>query len=376
MKVAKVDPFVVPYVEPNDHGSTRYVCLVRVESDTGVVGWGEGVTLFREASFATAALIDGWRELLVGLDASPTATGRAIRERAWWYGEGGICSFALSAIDIAMWALQGRAQELPLIQLLGGAAHSSLPTLTSSHATLADLENQALVVKGWVDKAQSIGIKIAFGKNGDADLGRDPLRDVRCIALIREALGPRPRIMVDIGARVNWTVEAAIGRARSFEPYDVDWLEEPLGADNPPGYEALKAATTIPIAYGEREWTVAGVARIVSTGTVDVVGVDPGRCEGITGFRDAARLVAENGAQINAHAFAGPITYAAALALSLASPSCRQLEVPPSLNELYEIVGLPVRPEDGRVRVLHGAGLGFDVDEAAVRRAAQHSESH
>jgi len=114
-------------------------------------------------------------------------------------------------------------------------------------------------------------------------------------------------------------------------------------------------------------WTVRGIERIVATGTVDVVGIDPGRLEGVTGFTRAAQLIDSAGRQANAHAFAGPISYAASLALSLASPACLQLEVPPFLNELYDVVGLPLRPADGRVTAMSGAGLGFDIDEAAVR---------
>jgi L-alanine-DL-glutamate epimerase-like enolase superfamily enzyme len=370
MKIAGVEPFVVPYIETNDHGSTRYVCLVRVVTDDGIVGWGEGVTLFEEATRATYDLVVGLREFLIGVEAAPHAAGEAMRARMWWYGEGGIASFALSAIDIALWDIQGRAQNRSLLDLLGGAAHDSLPILSSGHAALADLDEQCAVVADWVDQAASLGVKIAFGKNGDADLGVDFDRDVSFVRTLRRALGPSPRIMIDIGARIRWSLADAIARTRAFEDSDIDWIEEPLGADDPQGYAALKAATTILMAYGEREWTARGIERIVETGTVDVVGIDPGRAEGVTGFHRASRHIVDVGVQANAHAFAGPITYAASLALSLASPACHQLEVPPTLNQLYEVVGLPERPSGGRVVALSGPGLGFDIDEKGVRTAS------
>ena len=367
MNIADVEAFPLPYTEPNDDGRTRFVCLVKVTTDDGVEGWGEGVTLFEEATYAVAALVTGLREYLVGLPADPVAAGRAMRDRMWWYGNAGLSCFALAAIDTALWDALGRAEGRSLLDLLGGPAHDLLPTVTTSHATMGNLRSMAEVMATWVVEAQSCGIKVGFGKAGEARLGIEHQRDVAFVRELRSALGPGPKILVDIGASVHWTVAESIARTLAFEEHDMYWIEEPLGADNPEGYAALTAATSTLIAYGEREWTVRGIERIVATGTVDVVGIDPGRAEGVTGFMQAAQLIDSAGRQANAHAFAGPISYAASLALSLASPACHQLEVPPFLNELYDVVGLPLRPANGRVSAMSGAGLGFDIDETAVR---------
>lgn len=368
MIIANVEPFPIHYREPNDHNSRRHVCLVRVETSDGAVGWGEAVTLFDEATRATAEVVRGLRAFLVGIEATPVAAGEAMRARMWWYGNGGIASFAVAAVDTALWDLQGRAADCSLLKLLGGSVQESLPTLTSCHASLADLRAQAEQIAGWVADHKSEGVKVGFGKAGDADLGFDHERDREFVRELRAALGPAARIMVDVGARIKWSQEEAIARARMFEEFQVDWLEEPLGADDPSGYAALKAASSTRVAFGEREWTVGGIKRIVDSGSVDVVGIDPGRAEGVTGFAQAARHIHERGVEANAHAFAGPITYAASLALSLSTPACRQLEVPPHLNELYDLVGMPARPVAGRVTALPGPGLGFDVAEDAVRR--------
>jgi hypothetical protein len=89
---------------------------------------------------------------------------------------------------------------------------------------------------------------------------------------------------VNIGASVHWTVAESIARRLAFEEHDLYWIEEPLGADNPEGYAELTAATDTLIAYGEREWTVRGIERIVATETVDVVGIDPGRSRALQGL--------------------------------------------------------------------------------------------
>lgn len=370
MTIAEIEAFPIAYREPNDHDSQRHVCLVRLETSDGAVGWGEAVTLFEEAARGTAEIVAGLRHVLRGVPAEPGLAGDTMRAHMWWYGNGGLASFALAAIDTALWDVRARTEGSTLLECLGGPAQASLPTLTSCHASLADLRAQAEQIAGWVEEQSSAGVKVGFGKTGDARLGFERARDLTFVRELREVLGPQARIMIDIGARITWTVAEAIDRARAFEEFHVDWLEEPLGADDPEGYAQLKAATTTRVAYGEREWTVGGIQRIADSGTVDVVGIDPGRAEGVSGFANAARYLEQSGVEANAHAFAGPITYAASLALSLSTPACHQLELPPQLNELYDLVGMPDRPSSGHAEPMDGTGLGFDVDEVAVRRRA------
>jgi L-alanine-DL-glutamate epimerase-like enolase superfamily enzyme len=368
MNIAGTQAWAVSYTEPNDHDSTRYSVMVRLTAEDGHVGWGEAVTIFREAALATAVLANGLAELIVGAPArSPAALHQRVKERAWWYGEGGLASFALSAIDMAAWDLAGHISNLSVVELLGGAVHESLPVVVTSHATLSDLQGQAELFARWSDELGAIGVKVGFGKQGGANLGFDHERDVKFVRLLRAALGERALVMIDLGARIRWDVAAAVRRTLAFEEHGLHWIEEPLGADDPEGYVTLRAKTTALIAYGEREWTLRGIRRIVKTGTVDVVGIDSGRAEGITGFAAACRYIEAEKRQANAHAFAGPLSYAAGLAVSLTSPACRQFEVAPLVNSFVRDVapGLP-RPTGGVVGPLPGDGLGVDVDFDAV----------
>ena len=134
--VRSVTPISVRYPEPNDGGAVRHLTLCRIEADDGTVGWGEAVTSWPDACRATEAMIDGIAtELVVGRDPLDNVDiWRSCRRRAWWYGNrGGISSFALSAIDIALWDLKGRLLGVPVVQLLGGAHHESLPAVASTH---------------------------------------------------------------------------------------------------------------------------------------------------------------------------------------------------------------------------------------------------
>jgi len=369
--IARVEPFVVPYIERNDHDSTRWSCLVRIESGDGVIGWGEAATIAEPAARATAAMIDAWRESLCGLPAEPDAVNRWADATTWWYGDAGVAMFARSAVDLALWDLELTATGRSLGSRLG-CADRTLPALLSLHATHADLTEMADDIAHHVERVSAVGVKVAYGKRGDAGLGVDLRRDVDFVRILRERLGADAQIMIDVAATLSWSLDDAVSRIRAFEQYDVSWTEEPLGADDPDGYRALHAAVSSPIAYGEREWNARGYDRHAATGTLDVAGVDPGRVGGVTGFLDTTRVLEKRGVRGNAHAFAGPILLAAAVPLSLASPAYEQLEYPPHRNSLFDLASAPA-PHSGRFRAASAPGLGVAVDEQAVRHIAKKS---
>ncbi|MGV8852953.1 MAG: enolase C-terminal domain-like protein [Rhodoglobus sp.] len=370
--IARIDAYPLPYRETNDNDSTRYSCLVRVEDAAGTVGWGEAATIVREAASATAVLVRGFASALAGTPASPEAASATMAAHAWWHGGAGIASFAVSAIDMALWDLVGRREGTNLSVLLGAASDASLDTIITCHASVEDLGEMTAEMAEWVAHRGASGIKIAFGKTGASRLGVELERDIAFMTALRRALGDDTPIMIDVGPRVGWNVEQAQARIDSLAPLGLAWLEEPLGARNPQGYRQLhENARGVLIAYGEREWNVTGVQEILSTGTVDVVGMDPGRIDGVSGFRAAATLCAAAGVKANAHAFAGPLVYASSLALSLASEACSEFELAPTRNELYDFAGAPeLHSSVGRLSALTEPGLGIAVDGDRVRAAS------
>jgi L-alanine-DL-glutamate epimerase-like enolase superfamily enzyme len=369
MRVTSVAAFPVAYPEPNDDGATRSLCLVRVETDAGAVGWGEACTLWPEASRATAELVRGLADLVVGTDPVEVgATWERLRAHTWWYGDGGLACFAIAALDIALWDLRGKALGESLLEMLGGASRERLPALASGHATVADLDALVAETASWVP-GRACGVKVGFGKRGEANLGFDHDRDVAFVAGLREALGPEPSIMVDCGVKVRWTPEQAIERTQAFEAHGLAWIEEPLGHDDPAGYAALREAVTTRIAYGEREWNLRGLARVIDSGTCDVLGVDPGRAEGISGFVAACHLAERRGVATNAHAWTSGIVLAASLAVSWAMASCELMEVQPFLNPMVGELTTAPQPTDGWWPRPQGPGLGIEVDESVVEAA-------
>lgn len=369
--VRSIETFPVSYREPTDHNRFRSVCLVKITAEDGQFGWGECCTYFPEASRAAAELVKGFTPLVEG--RNPLHTNdiwRSLREHSWWYGAGqGIASMAISGIDIALWDLKGKILGARVLDLLGGPVRDKLPAIASMHATKADLAEQAEEIAAHTATGLH-GAKVGFGKAGDAHLGFDRDRDLDFVRRTMEAMGPGKSLMIDMGIKNFWDVPTAITRAKAFEEMGVAWLEEPLGADDPEGYAALRAATGIRIGYGERESTARGIKRIVDTGTVDVIGLDPGRIEGITGFLKAAETCALSRRQANAHNFSTAIVGAASQALSFACSACYLLELQPVYGPAQkDLVDKPIWHTGGYVNMPEGPGLGIEVNEDLVKSA-------
>lgn len=371
MKVQTVEAIPVSYQEPTDHNRFRSVCLVKITDSDGRVGWGEACAYFPEATLAVTKIVEGLAPIVIGQTPLHTeAIWLKLKEHSWWYGTGaGIASLAISGIDIALWDLKGKQLQTSVLDLLGGPVRNQLPAIASLHGTKASIDAMAEEIAAHTDTGLH-GAKVGFGKAGDADLGFDETRDLAFVDKVQAAMGPGKDLMIDLGVKNFWDVPTAIRRARAFEERGVAWLEEPLGHDDPAGYAALRAASGIRIAYGEREWNARGVQRIVETGTVDVVGLDPGRVEGITGFRKAADICALNRRQANAHNFSTAIVGAASQALSFACPACYLLELQPVYGPAQQdLVDRPIWHVDGYVNMPEGPGLGIAVNEDLVQSA-------
>ena len=369
-RIATVEAIPVSYPEPNDFDALRHLCLVKITTDDGVVGWGESITMWTESTLATKSLVEGMAELVIGRDPlDNVAIWHALHDRGWWYGYGGgLASFAIAAIDIALWDIKGRLLGVPVVQLLGGAVHDKLPAVASCHAHYTDIGRMVEEAQEWVAPGLH-GVKVGFGKRGDAHLGYEHDRDVEYMRRMREGLGPDQLIMIDCGWKTTWDVMTATRRIQAFDEWDLHWIEEPLGAWDPHGYADLRTKTTTLIAYGEKEWDVAGFERVLATGTVDVVGVDPGRAQGITGFRKVTDRVEHYRRQSNAHAWSSAIVTAASLAISFATNSAKLIEVKPLRNPMqHDLVADPIDHRAGWLYPPTKPGLGIDVIDEVVDR--------
>jgi L-alanine-DL-glutamate epimerase-like enolase superfamily enzyme len=245
-----------------------------------------------------------------------------------------------------------------------------MPAYACNHVNKATNAENIDEVVGF-KKAGFRGVKLGFAKKGLSNIGRDPANDVVFIRDLRSAVGDDFDILVDAGHGVTWDLCTGINTVKRMAEYNIGWIEEPFYPSKIEAHRALKAAVNVPIAMGEREFTVADYARLIETGVADVLGVDPGRVEGISGFLRVDELVGRAGLTINAHAWSTAVTTAASLHLSLASPNARLLELKPfPVSVQTELVDTPIVQKNGSIAALEGPGLGITVNEELVRRLA------
>jgi L-alanine-DL-glutamate epimerase-like enolase superfamily enzyme len=370
--IKKLDVFPIEFLEAVDNYSTRYIVIVRAEADDGTVGWGECFSLFREPTAAIEALIKhGLADLVVGRDAYDIETHwQAMRERVWWYGDvGGIAAFAISAIDMALWDLKGKLLKLNLSQMLGGRQVERLPVCASSHPKAATIDAMAEELAGHI-KAGYQFVKVGFGKKGESNLGVDPERDILFVKTVRQAIGEQAGFIIDVGARCRWDIPRAVYTAQAMSEYRLTWMEDPFHPDNFNAFRHLRAAVPqMRIAFGERFYNVYDYQRLLEADVTDVILIDAGRAEGVTGMWKVIQMAARHNVAIDAHSFSSAINTAASIHLSLCAPLRTMFELKPMPTAMHhELVTNPVSHVDGWVYAPEGYGLGVDVMEDAVHK--------
>jgi L-alanine-DL-glutamate epimerase-like enolase superfamily enzyme len=362
MRIENFQAIVLRWPEPNDLNNERMTVLLRVDTDALISGWGEAIAMWPEACRATVAIIvDGFLPLLRGRDPTDIeACWEAMKAHSWWYGEGGIAAFAISAVDMALWDIAAKDRGVPLYRLLGGAAHASLPACASLHVNHPTIEDSVAAIAGYIDDGFR-SAKLGLAKRGLSRAGRDPDYDVALVGALRGTIGAEPDIMVDAGNGVKWDVETAVSTTRRMEEFGIKWMEEPLHPSDVAGHQELKARTSTLIAAGEREWGLAGYDRWIASGAIDVFGVDPARVEGVTGFRRIAEHVHAAGKIVNAHAWSTAVLTAASLHLSIASPAAILFELKPIPGPMqFDLVAEPFWHEGGSVRTPERPGHGAE----------------
>jgi L-alanine-DL-glutamate epimerase-like enolase superfamily enzyme len=375
MTIRSVHAIPVAYTEPNDCDSTRSLLFCRVESDDGLVGWGEAITQFPEASKSAAVLLEGIADTVVGRDVLDHGAIMAdLEKRSWWYTYGGgIGAFVTSALDVALWDLKGKTLGRSVSDLIGGARRATLPVISSSHAFNPSLDFEIERHGAYVREDGFKGIKIGMGKRGEAHLGYDFERDVRFVAGLREAIGPEAILIMDRGQSLPWSVADAIRRTQAFDEYRLEWMEEPLEPQDVEGFRRLREQVSCLIGTGEREFTVRGYRDVIASGISDVVGFDPGRAGGITGGLKVIQLVESANVWFNAHAWSSAVTTAASLALSGSTARCLLFEMKPIVNPMHdELVTTPFTHDRGVITVPDGPGLGVEVIESVLEHYRLH----
>ena len=348
--------------------STQQSLIVRIFTDEGIEGIGETHT----APYVIKAIIEtdstgivsqGIRSLLIG--ENPLDIERLWHKMYYFtsrHGRRGAVIHAISAVDMALWDILGKATGLSVSTLLGGRYREEIKAYAS--VLMPDTPEEA---KELSSRILSQGFRAA--KFGWETLGSNIAADICRVEAIRDVVGKDFDIMIDIGYGME--VKKAIKLAQALEDYDIRFLEEPLSPDDLEGFAKLSEATAVPIATGEKETTRFGFLDLIERGKVSIIQPDIARAGGFTECKKIALLADLKGVELIPHCWSNDILVASTLHFLAARPNESYLEF--CLLENYnpirqELVCEPICAVDGKVKVPEGPGLGIELNHATIEK--------
>lgn len=343
------------------------VLLVLVHTDEGITGIGEGHTMptairsVIEAPVSQLAL-RGLRDLLVGEDPSaiPALWDRMMRYCGSILGRRGLVLHAMSAVDLALWDIAGRAQGVPVSALLGGSRRDTVPVYASD---LMPRDEDELLERARTRRAQGF-TALKYGWN---EIGADVERDIAMVAALRSEVGGEIDIMIDVGMPLP--LSDAVRLAEGLGEAGVAFLEEPLAPDDFEGYRALGQRSPVAIATGEKETGLGGFVDLVDRAQVQIIQPDLARAGGFTEASRIAAHAALRGVRVVPHCWSTDILVAATAAFvsTLDHPSWVEFNV--TDNPLRsELAAVPLRPVGGRLTLPTAPGLGIELNPDTVAR--------
>jgi len=379
MKLATLDTHIVKNPPPGFGG--RYFIFVTLKTACGIIGTGEIYAASFAPAVITAMAKDIFQRYLEG--ENPFQIEQFCRRA---HGSGfshrpdPSLQAVVSGLEMACWDIVGKALDRPVYDLLGGQVQDRLRTYTYLYPR-ADQD----AAKFYNDPIASAEAAIAYVDQGFTAVKFDPAgqytvfdgrmpdlaaldRSAIFCAAIREAVGPRADLL--FGTHGQFTAAGAIRLAARLAPYDPLWFEEPTPPDMPEEMAKVAAATSIPVATGERLCTKYEFARVLRCGAAAILQPNLGRAGGILEGRKIAAIAETHYAQIAPHLYCGPVVAAANIQLATAIPNFLILESIQKMDGFHaDLLKTPLCWEDGYIIPPKTPGLGVELNMDIV---AQH----
>ncbi len=338
--------------------------FVKIETDSGYHGWGEATLEYRELTVAQAV-----NELERGL------RGRDLENiEAWWqdayrdaYWRGGpVLMSALSAVEMALWDIKGKALGVPVYQLLGGKVRASIPCYANAWFANAKTPDEFAAC---AKQAAALGYKaLKWDPFGAAfrTISSQGLRDALAVVdAVKSAVGAEVELLIEGHGRFE--LPAARRIAKALEDCDVQWFEEPLIPGNLENYARLRHETRTPISLGERLYTRWEFREVFERGCADFIQPDVSHAGGIWELRKIAALAELWQIAFCPHNPSGPIANAATLQLAACTPNFLYLEtMATDVPWRAEVARETCRLVNGEMTISDAPGLGVEINEDAL----------
>ncbi|HEX5565107.1 MAG TPA: galactonate dehydratase [Sporosarcina sp.] len=362
MKITKMETFIVP---------PRWLFL-KIETDEGIVGWGEPVVEGRAATVEAAVKeLSGY---IIGKDPLRIEDHWQTMYRAGFYRGGPILMSAIAGIDQALWDIKGKFYDAPVYDLMGGACRDSVrvyswiggdrPSDVGKAAKEAVAAGFTAVKMNGTEELQYID---SYQKIDEA---------VERIAAVREAVGNHIGIGIDFHGRVHKPMAKLL--AKELEQFRPMFIEEPVLPENNEALREVARATNIPIATGERMYSKWDFKKLLEDGYVDIIQPDLSHAGGITECKKIFSMAEAYDVAVAPHCPLGPIALASCLQVDATSHNVfiQEQSLGIHYNQGSDLLDYLNDPKvfdykDGYVDMLHGPGLGISINEEFVREQAK-----
>ena len=357
MKITRLTTYIVP---------PRWLFL-KIETDEGLIGWGEPVLEGRAHTVATA--VDELSDYLVGEDPLQIEKHWQAMYRGAFYRGGPILMSAIAGVDQALWDIKGKYHDAPIHQLLGGQVRDRIKVYAwvgGDRPTDIVASAQQAIADGFsatkMNLTEELQVVDHLSKIDDA---------VERIASLRSAVGNKLDIAVDFHGRVHAPMAKVLIKA--IEPYNPLFIEEPVLSEHLETMAQLRRNTHIPIATGERLYSRFDYKNLFTLGAADIIQPDLSHAGGITECKKIAAMAESWDLALAPHCPLGPIALAACLQIDAVSQNAFIQEQSQGIhynqsNDLTDYLSDPsvLHFSDGYVDIPQGPGLGIDINEDYV----------